>query len=130
MRHKEQIIKLYDYLKKTYDIDELYLGTIVRSIHISSPLINLLLIAYAPFIISTFIVIYTFIVYALFIYFDGCFLSKLEKLFLKDDFNMVDCLLLLTKQPITHENRLKISYIAGPSYAFIVLAIYYYRFFM
>ena len=104
------------------------IGVMIRSYHFAMPLLLMLAVLLTDRIIANIAVLFFIGIVFLFIIFNGCFLSTLEKKFCKDEFNIVDPLLEITNQKITDRSRMGISYFILFCYTMVFFAIYYLRF--
>ena len=67
---------------------------------------------------------------SMFIYFNGCILSKLEKYLCKNDINIVDIFIeiIYSNKENINKKRYIITLIMGFFYVLFVTCVYYYRF--
>ena len=113
-------------LKKS-NLDNLYLGLIIKAIHWQLPGLCMVGIMFFPKIISFMFLIYVSIVSFLYYYFNNCFISIIENELLKDykilkNLNVVDPVLNLLNLKINNNNRKYISiYVFSFYYIFIWL---------
>lgn len=131
---KNKCIKLiYDLLNKS-KLDNLYLGIIIKSIHLQLPLLCLLIISFFSKINAYLALLYVTFVSILYYYFNNCFISIIENELLKDyenlkDLNVVDPVLNILDCKITNQNRKYISIYVFIFYYLIILTIFGFRFF-
>ena len=105
------------------------LSILLRSYHLSAPLVIMLLVFYSNIYLSTFMIFFMIHIIIAFIYFEACYLSLMEKHFFNDDFFITDPILEILKMEKTKKNRILITYIFGTIYSIVLFLIYYLRFF-
>lgn len=131
---KNKFIKLiYDILDKS-KLDNLYLGIILKSIHLQLPGVCFFMISFFPKSIAFLALLYVTFVSILYYYFNNCFISIIENELLKDyknlkDLNVVDPILNILDCKITNKNRKYISIYVFTFYYLIILTIFGFRFF-
>ena len=131
---KNKCIKLiYELLNKS-KLDNLYLGIIIKSIHLQLPWSCLLIISFFSKINAYLALLYVTFVSILYYYFNNCFISIIENELLKDyenlkDLNVVDPVLNILDCKITNKNRKYISIYVFIFYYLIILTIFGFRFF-
>jgi hypothetical protein len=128
---KNILIENIDTTLSKLPLSRLSLGILIRSIHICSPLIFFLLLLFSNNkILCNIVIIFIILAIVLFLLFNGCFISSLENRIIGDDFNVIDPFLEIFNIQINFKNRLKMSYLIGVSYFFIILYIFIYRFYV
>lgn len=120
------------FLKKT-NLNNLYLGLIVKSIHWHLPGLCLFGVLYFSKYISLLILIYVTTVCYLYYYFNNCFISIIENELLKDykhlkNLNVVDPVLDILKLKIDNNNRKYISIYVFSFYYILIWLIFTSRF--
>ena len=103
-------------------------GFFIRAIHSIVPIILLFLLLFSgkkQFII---IIFFNLFIYALFVIFDGCILSKLELKLINDNFTVIDPFLEIFDIDVTNKNRKKYSIYSWISGFFFIILLYYIRF--
>jgi len=105
------------------------IGTWIRSIHFMSPVLLLLVVSLAKYKITKYCLIYCLITSFMFLYFQECYLSKIEQFMLNDDVYAVDLSLEVFNVKITKQSRFIATIIFGSLIYIIVFAIFYKRFF-
>ena len=97
-----------NYLEKkcnNSNISNKSLGIMIRSFHISSPLVILMAISCTSFFFATLSYIILIIVASLYIIFEGYVLSMLEKRLCKDSFILVDPIIEYSRLDVNYKNR-------------------------
>lgn len=134
MLSKEQKIKIIDYLESLCNktrFSNKTLGILLRGLHTVTPINLLGGLLFCSFNIATLCCISLSLVIVLFILFDGCFLSMLEKRLCKDDdYTIVDPFLELFKMENTKENRKKVTINVIGTYTVLFFLIYFIKFFI
>tara|TARA_B100001094_G_scaffold330007_1_gene394136 strand:+ start:946 stop:1368 length:423 start_codon:yes stop_codon:yes gene_type:complete len=134
IKNKNHIIRdnLINYLYNCCDkskISNRTLGTWIKSIHYTSPLVALATVICCNNILSTMSIIFVTIVTILAIYFKGCFLSILEYKLTDNKYdNITNIILEIINWEINQNNQIKITYIFYSFYIPIICCIYFYRF--
>jgi len=104
------------------------LGILIRSFHISSPIVIIIIVSCTSKIYALINVIILLIIVLLYIIFNGCVLSILEERLCKDSFLLVDPFIEFANMEVNYKNRKTFTaWIMGPI-VLIVLLIYYFRF--
>lgn len=118
-----------DYINN-HNIEHALIGHWIRAIHYCSPIFVLILIIVLPknYVIGVLILFVMFIVFP-FIIFKGCWISTLEDRLLKDNINICDLGLFLSNFEINYDNRIMYTLYAGTIYIFILLFIFFVRFY-
>ena len=104
------------------------LGILIRGFHISAPINILLSLLYMPKRLFIFTIIYLLVALSFFIYFKGCFLTRLERNLCGDDFTFIDPLMELYDLELNNKNRFKASIMLAFGYLCLCFFIYYIRF--
>ena len=65
----------------------------------------------------------------MFIFLEGCFLSRIEMELLNDDFFITDPFLEILRIEINNKNRLQLTYIVGAGFLIFYLLLLYIRYF-
>lgn len=105
------------------------IGYILRGHHITTPTNFLIIALFAPIFWFHLIIIFMVISLCFYFIFGGCFLTKLEQRFCKDEFIFTDPFLELLGIEINKTTRYHASYIIGGSFMILTFFIYYYRFY-
>ena len=114
---------------RNFGISDNALGSTIRAIHYSLPVICFMVILVGSYNKSLAVFIYLLIALVAFLYFDGCFLSIIEYKLSNMDMNMVDPFLLVTGYERTNKNRYDCSLILAAIYLLILSIIFYIRFY-
>lgn len=119
-------------LKKT-NIDNLYLGLIIKAVHWHLPGLCMFGIMFCSKYISFIVLLYISVVSFLFYHFNNCFISIIENELLKDykilkNLNVVDPFLNLLKLKINNNNRKYISIYVFCIYYISIVLIFISRF--
>lgn len=106
------------------------LGNYLRAFHLSAPFNMILLSFFLPK--NLFIIMYLMLCCALFcfILWDGCFITRVEKILVGDDITFIDPCLELIKIPLTNANRMNASILAAFFYMINMTLIFIFRFFL
>lgn len=120
------------FLKKT-NINNLYLGLIIKAVHWHLPGVCLFGVLYFSKYISLLFIIYVTIVSYLYYYFNNCFISIIENELLKDykdlkNLNVVDPVLDILNLKINNNNRKYISIYVFSFYYIFIWLIFFSRF--
>lgn len=127
--------KLVNYLYSLYlrNKDDRYSDDLIvftiKALHLVHPLNCLVVMFFAPKIISITTFFSVVLVLIMFIYLDGCFLSSLEYKINKLDVTIADPMIMLFKDDITTENRIFYSITTIIIYLIFSLLILYFRFY-
>lgn len=103
------------------------IGTWIRAYHYTLPLYILFLIAYGSPSMVKGCYMFLAMVIMLFYYYEGCWLSLIEKEYLEDNNNITDWLIELFNHEINRKNRYHFSYVVFGLYCFTLLTITYLR---
>jgi hypothetical protein len=102
---------------------------LIKMIHFLMPFVLILITLYASFSICVILMIITVLIFFMFNYLQGCFLSQVEyKLYNKDFINVVDIYLAILGWDINDETRKTITIYAVIVYHIIIFTILYIRF--
>jgi hypothetical protein len=132
MNKKEIINKLINFVYKISNKTNLSINSLsilMRSYHLSAPIVLMLLVFYSNIYVSTLSALFMLHIIIGFIYFNACYLSLVEKHFFDDDFIITDPILEILKMEKTKKKRFIVTYIVGITYSIIFFLIYYLRFF-
>lgn len=127
--------KLVNYLYSLYlrNKDDRYSDDLIvftiKALHLVHPLNCLVVMFFAPKIISITTFFSVVLVLIMFIYLDGCFLSSLEYKINKLDVTIADPMIMLFKDDITTENRIFYSITTIIIYLIFSLLVLYFRFY-
>ena len=111
-----------------FNVSDKNLGFFIRAIHVNLPFYLLIFIIYGTKVQGLIILFLLFVSSLLFIYFNGCILSKIEKKLDGEDITIVDPFLDAFKLEKTHKNRMWVSFFIAIIYLSIILLIFKYRF--
>lgn len=117
----EKIIRKSGFSDKT-------ICNILRFIHFGVSIVTGCILLFCSVKWFLFVVILDIIVFILFCILDGCILSRLEHKFSKDDFTVIDPLLMLIGLDLTNNNRYKYTIISNVFVAFAIACLYFLRF--
>lgn len=102
--------------------------TILRTLHMSIPIIFVFMLLYASHFICIFTILVVMSIIIMFYIFDGCWLSMLEQELYNDNFSIIDPFLEIFNMEINNKNRKNISIINAFVYILTMGLIYYIRF--
>ena len=102
--------------------------TVLRILHFIAPLCTGLILIFGTKFWFMVVVLINICIFALFYIFGGCILSSLEHRFTKDDYTVIDPLLLLLRVDLTKENREKYTVLSNISVSLFTGLLYYGRF--
>ena len=125
---KKVINFLYNYID-TSNISNKSYGHIIRSVHLSMPIIFLIIISIATYRTCIINFYFLFITVILFYLFNGCFITMLELKLLKDNFTIIDPFIEYFNFKLTNDSRLIMTLYIMTLYWYIFLFIIYMRFF-
>ncbi len=131
MLNREQKTKIVDYLEKlceTSRISKKTLGNTIRSYHVSTPFVVLILLFYASQTCVTVVALNLMCVFFLFFITNGCLLTMLEHRLCGDEFTIADPFIETMGIESNSKNRVNISYCIAISYLLFFALVYYYRF--
>ena len=125
---QKEILDLCEKILKSTGAQDSTICSVLRFIHTLFPLT----VAYAILFGSkkTFYLLMAanIVIYILFIFFNGCILTRLEKRFCDDDFIVADPCLEFFDIPVNHDTRFKFTIYWFILNFFFALGVYYYRF--
>lgn len=132
---KDKFLKLIYNKLDSLNIENLYLGILIKSIHFNLPGLCLIVILFFKKKYAVIVLIYVTFVCILYKYYNNCFISIIENELLKDyndlkDLNVVDPVLDLIKVKINNRNRKYISIYIFIFYYLFILTIFIFRFFL
>lgn len=110
------------------NISDKSLGTWIRSIHFSSPLIILIIVSLGKPLLVFLTVFFTLIITLLYILWDDCFMSIYEQRLLDDDIYGIDATLEIFNIPVNDKNRHKGTLLVAIAYYIIMIYILQTRF--
>lgn len=111
-------------LRKTGLTDKI-ICNILRLFHLIFPNIAAFMVFFGNKKWVQYTILVNIVIFVMFISFNGCILSRLEKRFCKEDFTVMDPVLSFFNIPITQNNRVKYS-ICSALTCFVGTAIIYY----
>ena len=122
----ENIIKYLELINISNEL----LGEWIRIFHFTSPIYGLIITLFYSKILVNLYIFFLISVISMFIYFNGCILSKLEKYLCKNDINIVDIFIeiIYSNKENINKKRYIITLIMGFFYVLFVTCVYYYRF--
>lgn len=110
------------------NISEKSLGTWIRSIHFSSPLIILIIVSLGKPLLVHLTVFFTLLITLLYLLCNDCFLSIYEQRLLNDDIYGIDATLEVFNIPVNEQNRYKGTLLVAIAYYIIMISILQKRF--
>jgi hypothetical protein len=123
--------KILDYceeLLRSTRLDDETICSTLRFFHSLFPLAVAYAILFGSKKIFYILMVANIIIYSLFIYFNGCILTRLEKRFCDDDFIVADPFLEFLGIPVNHDTRFKFTIYWFILNFFLAISVYYYRF--
>jgi len=129
---KEKKTEMLDYLEaycETSKVSKKTIGMMLRSYHISAPLVFLVVLFNGSQLASTIIVINLICVFICFFLFNGCLLTMLEHRLCGDEFTVADPFIEMLDLESTNRNRMFISYFIAIGYFLFFFIVYYFRFY-
>ena len=128
---KEKRNKIVEHYKNKWESGKLSkktLGIMMRSFHMSTPVIFIIITLFAPKRVVWFVLFLLLIILFMFFVFDGCILSMIENKVCNDDFTIADPYLEALEWEKNTKNRFNVTLIVGLIYYIMVGIIYYVRF--
>jgi hypothetical protein len=132
MLNREQKTKMIDYLEKICEksrISKKTLGMTIRSYHVSSPFVVLILLFFGSQMCVTISALSLVGVFFMFIISNGCLLTMLEHRLCGDEFTIADPFIESFGIELNNRNRVNVSYCIAISYFLFFFMVYYYRFY-
>ena len=123
----KQSIESFDNFNKG-KLSKKSIGELVRASHFSTPFSMIILLLFSPKILCQFLLFYLILLSLSFLIFDGCFLTRIEQNYCKDDFSIIDPCLEIHGMEKTNKNRFLISIPIGIVYTSVAFLIYFIRF--
>jgi hypothetical protein len=123
--------KIIDYLEDKCNkskINNYTIGQNVRALHVAIPIFLITLVFLASKQIVKLVIIYFIFVIFLFIYFDSCLITLLERRLCNDKFTIFDILLEIFNLPIESKTQKKVSKIVLALIFVLCILVYYFRF--
>jgi hypothetical protein len=123
--------KIIDYLEDKCNkckINNYIIGQNLRALHVAIPIFLMTLVFLASKQIVKLVIIYFIFVIFLFIYFDSCLVTLLERRLCNDKFTIFDILLEIFNLPIESKTQKKVSKIVLTLIFILCLLVYYLRF--
>ena len=123
--------KILDYceeLLRSTRLDDETICSTLRFFHSLFPLTVAYAILFGSKKIFYILMVANIVIYSLFIYFNGCILTRLEKRFCDDDFIVADPFLEFLGIPVNHDTRFKFTIYWFILNFFLAISVYYYRF--
>jgi hypothetical protein len=123
--------KIIDYLEDKCNkckINNYIIGQNLRALHVAIPIFLMTLVFLASKEIVKLVIIYFIFIIFLFIYFDSCLLTLLERRLCNDKFTIFDILLEIFNLPIDSKTQKKVSKIVLTLVFILSLLVYYLRF--
>ena len=130
--NREEKTKILDYLEllcNTSSLSNKTLGMTIRSYHVGSPFIILILLFYGSQLLVTVYAISLILVFMTFIACNGCLLTMLEHRLCGDEFTIADPFIEVLQLELNSRNRMNVSYCISISYFAFFFLVYYYRFY-
>lgn len=125
---RDKFIKFLEKKCNNSTISNKSLGMLIRTFHISSPIITLIIISSTSQILSSINLIFLLIVVMMYVLFNGCILTLLETKLCKDTYTIVDPFIELYGMKVNYKNRKYFTACIMIPYVIIILLIYYFRF--
>lgn len=125
---QKEILDLVETLLRQFEIPDQKICSYLRLFHYFLPLFAALLILVSSKTIVHITLIIIIFIFIMFICFDGCILTRLEKRFSNEDYTIMDPLLNLLNVPINNKNRYKYSIYKTLFCFLLIWIIYYIRF--
>jgi len=130
---KETRKKILDFLERlceTSNMSKKTLGYTMRSYHVSSPFVLLILLFYGPQWVITMHAFNLICIFFLFtVIFNGCLLTMLEHRLCGDEYTIADPFIEQFGMELNSRNRMIISYFIAIGYMTFFFLVYYYRFY-
>ena len=123
--------KIIDYLEDKCNkckINNYIIGQNLRALHVAIPIFLMTLVFLASKQIVKLVIIYFIFVIFLFIYFDSCLVTLLERRLCNDKFTIFDILLEILNLPTDSKTQKKVSKIVLALIFILSLLVYYLRF--
>lgn len=116
-----------------YFVDDKYdnklVAFLIRACHLHTPVYCMIGMVTLPFFFATWIYILVFLVFFMFIYLRGCFLSVTEFKLSDEDITIADPVIMLCRDNITPENRIWYSITVIAIYLIVATCVMLYRFY-
>ena len=111
-----------------FPVNNKVLGNYLRAFHLAAPVNMMLLALYIPK--NLFIILYILLCGAFFCFvmWDGCFITRVEKILIGDNITFIDPCLEIISMPLTSKNRMNASVLAAFSYMITLSFIFIFRF--
>ncbi len=132
MLNREQKTKIIDSLEKlceTSRISKKTLGMTIRSYHVSSPFVVLILLFFGSQLCVTISAVTLIWVFFMFVISNGCLLTMLEHRLCGDEFTIADPFIETMGIELNSRNRVNVSYGIATGYFLFFFLVYYYRFY-
>lgn len=123
--------KLQDWIDNFVDekYDNKLVAFLIRACHLHTPVYCMIGMVSLPFFFAIWIYIWVFLVFFMFIYLRGCFLSVTEYRLSDEDITIADPVIMLCRDNITPENRVWYSITVIAIYLIIATCVMLYRFY-
>jgi len=125
---QKNLLDFCEKLLRSTGFDDQTICSILRFFHSLFPFAVAYAVLFGSKKIFYFLMVANIIIYSLFIYFNGCILTRLEKRFCDDDFIVADPFLEFFEIPVNHDTRFKFTIYWFILNFFLALGVYYYRF--
>ena len=125
---RQNIVDLSERILRKSGLNDKIICLLLRVLHYGISIITLIILLVGPkkwFILVVLLNLFVFILYFIF---GGCILSKIEHRFTKDEFTVIDPLLILLHIELTNKNRYYYSLISNIFGSILMGIIYYIRF--
>ncbi len=125
---RQNIVDLSERILRKSGLNDKIICLLLRVLHYGISIITLIILLVGPkkwFILVVLLNLFVFILYFIF---GGCILSKIEHRFTKDEFTVIDPLLILLHIELTNKNRYYYSLISNIFGSILMCIIYYIRF--
>lgn len=128
MTLQNKILDLLESILRKSELSDNIICSTLRIIHLIFPNIAAFIIFFGNKTWVQYTILANIVIFILFISFNGCLLSRLEKRFCKEDFTVMDPVLIFFNIPITQNNRVKYSICSALTCFVGTAIIYYFRF--
>jgi preprotein translocase subunit SecE len=128
MTSADKIVDMVELLLRKSGASDKKIYNYLRMFHLFLPTLFLFLILFSNEIVVQYTILVICIIFIMFIAFNGCILSKLERRFCKTNATIIDPLLNFFNIPITYKNRYNYTISINIFCVVMALIIYYIRF--
>lgn len=128
MNIQNKLLDFSEKLLRSTGLDDQTICSTLRFFHSLFPLAVAYAILFGSKKIFYILMVANIVIYSLFIYFNGCILTRLEKRFCDGDFIVADPFLEFLGIPVNHDTRFKFTIYWFILNFFLAISVYYYRF--